>query len=87
MFVKAKAANIKICIIIGYGPQETWEDNYILPFYNAFEKEIASAQLEGKSIIIAMDSNAKLVVKHIPNYPTTITRNINILAKITERYA
>ena len=68
-------ANINIRIITGYGPQENWEDKDRLPFFTALEKEVSSAQLEGKSVIIAMDANSKLGPAYIPNDPKSMSKN------------
>ena len=54
-----EVANKNIRVITGYRPQENWEDKDRLPFFTALEKEVASAQLEGKAVIIAMDANSK----------------------------
>ena len=87
LVVEVQVANMSIRVITGYGPQETWENKDRLPFYIALEKEIVSAELEGKSIIIAMDANAKLGRDYIPNDPKTINKNGKVLAEITKRNA
>ena len=56
-------------VITGYGPQENWDKHLKTPFYNALEEEIAAGELEGRSIIIALDANAKLGSKYIPGDP------------------
>ena len=58
-----------------------------MPFYRALEKEIASSELEGNSVIIAMDANAKLGPRLIPNDPKNMSRNGKVLAAVMERHA
>ena len=58
--VEVKIAEKEIRVMTGYGPQETWDINERSLFYNTLEKEISSSELQGKSVIIAMDANAKL---------------------------
>ena len=64
-----------------------WEDEDRLPFFTALEKEVASAQLESKSVIIAMDANSKLGPTYIPNDPKSMSKNGKVLAALMERYA
>ena len=87
LVVEIQVANISIRIITGYGPNEIWEDKERLPFYIALEKEVASPELEGKSILIAMNANAKLGEKYIPNDPKSMTKNGKVLADILNRHA
>ena len=56
LVVEIKIANKEIRVITGYGPQENWESNERTPFYIALEEEIAGAELQGRSVIIAMDT-------------------------------
>ena len=60
LVVEVKINNKEIRIITGYGPQETWPENERMPFFQALEKEIIKAELNGKSMFIEMDSNSKL---------------------------
>ena len=60
LVVEVKLGNKEIRVITGYGPPENWHTKEKTPFYNALDEEIASAELEGRSILIAMDANAKL---------------------------
>ena len=85
--VEIEAANLNLRVITGYGPQETWHENHRVPFYIALEKEIMSAELEGRQIIIAMDANAKLGQRYIPNDPKNISRNGKLLGDIIDRHA
>ena len=57
--VEVKIENKEIRIMTGYGPQESWDQHEIMPFFNAIEEEIAAAELLKKSIIIAIDANSK----------------------------
>ena len=66
LVVEVKIADKDIRIITGYGPQENWIHTEKTPFYTTLEEEIASAELQGRSVIIAMDANAKLWSKFIP---------------------
>ena len=40
-----------------------------MPFFEALEAEIASAELEGREIIISMDANSKLGPEYIEGDP------------------
>ena len=72
-------------IISGYGPKETWSEAERLPFFLALEEEIIKAELDGKSIIIEMDSNSKLGPELIPNDPHRQSTNGKILSGILQR--
>ena len=78
--------NEQIRVMTGYGPQETWTDDERMPFWVALEKEIASAEIHGKSIIIQMDANAKLGPKNIEGDPNPISDNGKVLFAIMERH-
>ena len=81
-----EAEKKKIRVMTGYGPQETWIDEEKMPFWVALEKEIAVAEINGKSIIIQMDANAKLGPTHIEGDPKPISENGKILAAIMDRH-
>ena len=85
--VEIQAGKKDICVITGYGPQKNWDDKDRLPFYTALEKEVASAEIEGKSVIMAMDTNAKFRPTYIPNDPKDMSGNGKVLAAIIERHA
>ena len=85
--VEIKIGNKSIRVITGYGPQEIWKPSEKMDFYVALEKEIASAELAGKSYIIAMDANAKLGPTYIPGDPHPISQNGKLLSGIIERHA
>ena len=53
----------------GYGPQENWHENDIMPIWLTVEEEIAAAEIYGRSVIIQMDANAKLGSTYIKNDP------------------
>ena len=76
-----------IRVITGYGPQENWQENEIMPFWLAVEEEIAAAEIYGRSVIIQMDANAKLGSTYIQNDPHKTSGNGKILAGILERHA
>ena len=87
LVVEIKVANRDIRVITGYGPQENWTDNEKTPFYNALDEEIASAELEGRSILIAMDANAKLGSDYIEGDPYSQSQNGKVLSRIIQRHA
>ena len=87
LVVEIKIANKEIRVITGYGPQENWESNERTPFYIALEEEIAAAELQGRSVIIAMDANAKLGPSYIEGDPYEQSQNGKLLAGIVERHA
>ena len=64
--VEIVIASKEIRVITGYGPQENWDNSEKTPFYNALEDEIVASELQGRSIIIAMDANAKLGPDLVP---------------------
>ena len=78
--------NNQIRVMTGYGPQENWTDDERMPFWVAVEKEIASAEIQGKSIIIQMDANAKLGPENIEGDPKPISENGKVLFAIMERH-
>ena len=77
--------NKEIRIICGYGAKETWSEAERLPFFLALEEEIIKAELDGKSIIIEMDSNSNLGPELIPNDPHRQSTNGKILSGILQR--
>ena len=60
LVVEIKVSGKEIRMIMGYGPQENSSDYENIIFYQTKELEINNAENLGKSIIIAMDFNAKL---------------------------
>ena len=86
LVVEVKVGNKEVWIITGYGPQETWPEEQRLPFFQALEKVIVKAELQGKSIFIEMDSNSKLGPEIIPKDPHFQTQNGKILAGIIARH-
>ena len=84
--VEVKIQNKDIRIITGYGPQENWIEEDRVPFYLALEEEIITAELQGASIIIEMDSNSKLGPDFITNDPHQQTNNGKLLAGIIQRH-
>ena len=87
LVVEVKIANKAIQVITGYGPQENWQENGKTPFYNALDEEIASTELEGKSILIAMDANAKLGPEYIQGDPHKQSQNGKVMTGTIERHA
>ena len=81
-----KVRNKDVRVISGYGPQESWTENERMPFFIALEKEIIKAQMDGKSIIIEMDSNSKLGPEVIANDPHGQSPNGKILCDIITRH-
>ena len=87
LVVEIVTGNQSIRVMTGYGPQENWEDKERMPFYTALETEIAPAELQGKSVIISLDANAKLGPTYIPNNPKDMSKNGKVLSAILERHA
>ena len=85
--VEITVANSVMRVITGYGPQENWDKCLKTPFYNALEEEIAAGELEGRSIIVALDANAKLGSNYIPGDPYPQSENGKILSGLIERHA
>ena len=50
--VEAIISEREVRIISGYGPQECWQIEERLQFFQALEEEITKAGLAGKSIIV-----------------------------------
>ena len=86
LVVQIKAADKVIIVMTGYGPQEHWKDHERLPFFTALEEEIASAEYEGKPVIVLMDANSKLGTNHIQGDPHDISKNGKVLEGIIERH-
>ena len=84
--VEFKMGKKEMVIISGYGPQESWPEANRIPFFTALEKEVARAELLGKSVIIQMDSNSKLGSGYIPGDPHLQSTNGKILAGIIDRH-
>ena len=85
--VEITVGNKQIRVITGYGPQENWKEDEKMPFFSALEEEIAAAELEGKSVIIAMDANSKLGPENIKGDPHEKSENGKILESIIKRHA
>ena len=84
--IEIKIQNKEIRIMTGYGPQETWSEEDRMPFFLALEQEIIKAEMQGKSMIIEMDSNIKLGPLIIPNDPHCQFGNGKILADVIDRH-
>ena len=80
--VEIEAGKSQVRIISGYGPQESWNESDRIPFFLALDKEIVKATLQGKSIIIQMDSNSKLGPEIIPNVHHQQSQNARHLSEI-----
>ena len=87
LVVEIKLGNKSIRVITGYGPQENWAHHDKTPLYNALDEEIVSAELEGRSILIAFDANAKLGPEYVQGDPYNQSQNGNFLAGIVDRHA
>ena len=85
--VEIKVAGSDIRIFSGYGPQENWQEKDKSPFFEALETEIASAEFEGKSVIICMDANSKLGPEYIEGDPHPQSGNGKLLAEVLDRHA
>ena len=86
LVVEIKVQNKEVRIISGYGPQEVWNEAERLPFFLALEKEIIKAEMQGKSVIIELDSNSKLGPEVIPQDPHGQSPNGKLLADIISRH-
>ena len=87
LVVEVTVGNTPIRVMTGYGPQEGWDEQERLPFFEALECEIASAELVGKSVIISMDANSKLGTDYIAEDPHGQSKNGKLLADIMDRHA
>ena len=56
--VKTKTEQKPIRVITGYGPEENWKEDERLALWIALKEEIATAELNGRSVILQMDANA-----------------------------
>ena len=70
----------------GYGTQESWLEEERTPFFIALQQEVVKAELQGKSMIIEMDSNSKLGPQIIPNDPHHQSVNGKLLSGIIDRH-
>ena len=87
LVVQIKVDGREVRVITGYGPQKNLSLDKIMPFFSKLEKEIISAKLANKSIIIQMDANSKLGNKIIPQDPNEQTPNGAVLSDIIDRNA
>ena len=58
-----------------------------MPFFTALEQEIASSEINGRSVILMMDPNAKLGQQYIKGDPHSQSDNGKLLAEIINRHA
>ena len=86
LVVETNTKQKTIRLISGYGPQENWDEDKRVPFFLALETEIEKAELEGKSVIIELDANAKLGPNFISGDPHKMTPNGGLLAGIITRH-
>ena len=87
LIVEIKAENKRIRVMTGYGPQETWDIDVKMKFFNTLEAEIVKASYSGTSVILMGDLNSKLGPEFIKNDPHSKTENGKILSGIMERNA
>ena len=73
-------------IITGYGPQENLRDEERIPFWMAFEEEVASSEINWNSVTVQMDANAKLGPEYFKDDPKSMSGNGKDLAGIMERH-
>ena len=66
----------------GYGPQENWTEMKGMPFWIALEEKVSAAEINGRSIIIQFEANAKLGKTYIKRDPKEMSGNGNFLAGI-----
>ena len=85
--LEMKVEGKDICVISGYGPQESWSLDKRMPFFTALEEEVTRAELSGRSIMICFDANSKLGPLHIPGDPHEMSENGKIVEGIIERHA
>ena len=78
--------NTPMRVITVYGPQENLRDEERMPFWVAFEEEVASSEINGRSVIVQMDANAKLGPEYIKGDPKSMSGNGRVLAGIMERH-
>ena len=86
LVVEIEAGKSQVRIISGYGPQESWNESDRTPFFLALDKEIVKAGLQGRSMIIQMDSNSKLGADMIPNDPHQQSHNGKLLSEIIHKH-
>ena len=86
LVVEIQIINKEIRIMTGYGPQESWPEAERIPFFIALEQEIVKAEMQGKSMIIQMDSNSKLGPQIIPKDPHPQSVNGALLSGIIDRH-
>ena len=85
--VEIKVEGKNICIISGYGPQESWSIDEMMPFFTALEEEVTQAELSERSIMICLDANSKLGPAHIPDDPHDMSENGKVVEGIIKRHA
>ena len=85
--VEVKVANKEVRVITGYGPQENLDLQERTAFYTSLEEEISAVEIQGRTVIIAMDANAKLGPELVPGDPYEKSPNGSLLSGIVERHA
>ena len=58
-----------------------------MPFWDALEEELSSVELNGRSVIIQMDANAKLGKAYIQGDPHNMSVTGRVFSGIIERHA
>ena len=84
--IEIKVNDKEIRVITGYGPQEGWKEEERSQFFIALEKEVVSAEIANKSVIIEMDANSKLGPIVIDGDPHPQSSNGKMLADIIEKH-
>ena len=87
LVVEITVENKQLRLISGVGPQENQTEANRLPFFLTLEKEIAMAEMDGKSIIIEMDANSKLGPDRIPHVKHDMSPNGRLLSGIIDKHA
>ena len=72
----------KARFINGYGPQENYDEETKLKFFNRLDLEIKSSKVAGAFVCIELDANSKLGPCFVPSAPGEQSKNGKMLERV-----
>ena len=85
LIVQCLISRYTVCLINGYGPQESDPISEKTKFFTCFETAIISARMKGNLICSELDANSKIGTKYILSDPHQISANGQLLMDIVHR--
>ena len=80
--VEGKINDKKARFINGYGPQENYDEEKKLKFFNRLDLEIKSSKVAGAFVCIELDANSKLGPCFVPSAPGEQSKNGKMLERV-----